>query len=140
MLNFPLICQPCRNALFRLLTGSGCVKVCAAASSAAEGENGQEKLSCNKLKRRQQISRTDLSMPQYVTIRQIETAKKQKTKTKKEKKKKKKEKKKKKTTTTKKKTKTKKENNNNNKKTTTTTKKKKKKEKEKEKEKKNKHV
>lgn len=42
MLNFPLICQPCRNALFRLLTGSGCVKVCAAASPAAEGENGQE--------------------------------------------------------------------------------------------------
>ncbi|CAE7266582.1 SLC38A10 [Symbiodinium sp. CCMP2456] len=26
MLNFPLICQPCRNALFRLLNGSGCVK------------------------------------------------------------------------------------------------------------------
>ena len=26
MLNFPLICQPCRNALFRLLSGSGCVK------------------------------------------------------------------------------------------------------------------
>jgi len=68
--------------LFRLLTGSGCVKVCAAASSAAEGENGQEKLSCNKLKRTQQISRTGLSKPQYVTIRQIETAKKQKTKTK----------------------------------------------------------
>ena len=26
MLNFPLICQPCRNALFRLLNGYGCVK------------------------------------------------------------------------------------------------------------------
>ncbi|CAJ1390687.1 unnamed protein product [Effrenium voratum] len=26
MLNFPLICQPCRNALFRLLNGAGCLK------------------------------------------------------------------------------------------------------------------
>lgn len=39
MLNFPLICQPCRNALFRLLTGAGCVKACA---PVVEGDNGQE--------------------------------------------------------------------------------------------------
>ena len=44
MLNFPLICQPCRNALFRLLTGAGCVKACA---PVVEGDNGQEKLSGN---------------------------------------------------------------------------------------------
>jgi hypothetical protein len=117
--------------LFRLLTGSGCVKVCAAASSAAEGENGQEKLSCNKLKRTQQISRTGLSKPQYVTIRQIETAKKQKTKTKKEKKKK----------TKKNNEKTKKKKKNKKKTKTTTKKKKKKKKKKKEEEKKkNKHI
>ena len=42
MLNFPLICQPCRNALFRLLTGAGCVKAWA---PVVEGDNGQEKLS-----------------------------------------------------------------------------------------------
>ncbi|CAE7540140.1 SLC38A10 [Symbiodinium natans] len=38
MLNFPLICQPCRNALFRLLSGSGCVK--AAEPPLPEGSDG----------------------------------------------------------------------------------------------------
>lgn len=40
MLNFPLICQPCRNALFRLLAGTGCVRSCA--PCATEAESGQE--------------------------------------------------------------------------------------------------
>ena len=43
MLNFPLICQPCRNALFRLIAGSGCARSCAPCGP-AEGENGQEML------------------------------------------------------------------------------------------------
>ena len=45
MLNFPLICQPCRNALFRLLAGTGCVRSCA--PCATEAESGQEPLSIN---------------------------------------------------------------------------------------------
>ncbi|CAE7695464.1 BXL6 [Symbiodinium pilosum] len=41
MLNFPLICQPCRNALFRLLSGSGCVKA-ADAQPSEVGEGARE--------------------------------------------------------------------------------------------------
>lgn len=35
MLNFPLICQPCRNALFRLLTSCGCLQSAAASPAVA---------------------------------------------------------------------------------------------------------